>query len=623
MHADSFVRPNFEGGESILMDPMDENAYGLVLEGIDLPAAKRKASDLKVEGPLTPSLLSDSPTKRLKSVSFADMLVEYIPAPLWEENNDPDLPSNFEDGNDILIEEDDYAFFKTMEPAAEAIKWESENEKLSGADTVTRIDVPHVDFRLPTAPWDEFYCDFASMASDPGRDARAYFLLWVKRNHTKLISSWHGTSELDRKLPLGPFSYKLAHVSIEERLHGEEIVDNILRDTIKVSPVTSSTDMWKRDGLRILDSEEQDDEELEYDESEQSTDLNYLIRKRKLELEEVLDERSDVKPTKNLRKGMADVPAHIRREELQNTQLTITSTALRTDTAAVVDENRKKVHEHTANSFKLGQQDISLMFGSKFSATSALENFMTLHGIKGAADSLGQKPPAPDRSQVSSLPLNQVQNASADAAAQCTQHIPSASERPYDIPSIPRNMPPCSFIISSALLQRRSLSKEIEILYPNVEFVSRDFGASYGPREEADLIISPSTGLIVTTLQRLKQQALPGQPTRSPVKERMLALHDIYERLVILVSEGLCREDEKHALRRSFDHRDQEALAEHQNIASQVSGEILLQYVPGGEQALAHTVVCAMAEYGLPHGSKDIGDIKLLTDQTTVSQWIL
>ena len=98
----------------------------------------------------------------------------------------------------------------------------------------------------------------------------------------------------------------------------------------------------------------------------------------------------------------------------------------------------------------------------------------------------------------------------------------------------------------------------------------------------------------------------------------MLALHDIYERLVVLISEGLCREEEQHDSCRPLDHRDQEALAEYEKFASQMSGEVLVQYVSGGEQALARTIVCTMAKYGLPHGSKDIGDIKLLVDQTTV-----
>ena len=67
-----------------------------LLETPILPPPKRKIEDLKVEGPLTPPILSDSPVKKLKSVSFPDMVYNYI----------PELPSKFESGDDVLESED-------------------------------------------------------------------------------------------------------------------------------------------------------------------------------------------------------------------------------------------------------------------------------------------------------------------------------------------------------------------------------------------------------------------------------------------------------------------------------------------------------------------------------------
>jgi hypothetical protein len=149
--------------------------------------------------------------------------------------------------------------------------------------------------------------------------------------------------------------------------------------------------------------------------------------------------------------------------------------------------------------------------------------------------------------------------------------------------------------------------------------VYRDYTLPYSTAKEAEILLSPSTGLIFTTLQQVKQRALPGQPDRSPVKERMLMLQARYERLVVVVSEGLSREMEELGSSRPDDPRDQEALAACKSFAAQLEGEVLIKYVRGGEQALACATVVQMAEYGLPHGSADIGDIKPMVRETTVS----
>ena len=96
-------------------------------------------------------------------------------------------------------------------------------------------------------------------------------------------------------------------------------------------------------------------------------------------------------------------------------------------------------------------------------------------------------------------------------------------------------------------------------------------------------------------------------------------LQSRYERLVVVISEGLNREMEELGSSRPDDPRDKEALAVFESFASQLEGEVLVQYVRGGEQALACATVVQMAEYGLPHGSDDIGDIKPVAEETTVS----
>ena len=631
MDTDTLTGPDFDGDDFVLLDTIGATDDDPMTCHNTSPRVKRKTSDLKVEGPLTPQMFSESPTKKLKIVAFAETLVEYIPTTSYndsnggefdnasgiEGNDNVDLPSNFEDGNDILTEEDDYAFFKIIEPAAEDANWQIENEKLLEADTTRRMDVPHVDFRLPTAPWEEFT---GANASEGNINAQNRFIEWVKRNQMRFVTSWHGVSELERRLPLGPFSYTSSKFSIEEKLHGEDVVKQMLSSINDEGIATSSTDMWKRSGLRILEDEEDQDDILSGDEQEKGkeNDIRSLINKRMIELQE---EATDIqisahRPT-GLRKGADNkhYPHHQGQTLISAHWNNKSKSQCANEMASAVDHQRKPIHTRDS--------DTSLMFGGKFSATSALDKFMALNGKGTLSMPASQGNPIlksqPGRQLASPVrPTHQLHKHKNPTANQGVQSGLTTSRPSLDLPTVPAELPSCSFVISSAFLQRRSLAKQIQSLYPDAEFVSRDFDLRYEDCKEADLIISPSTGLIVTTIQQLKQRALPGQPACSPMKDRISALQAIYERLIILVSEGLSKEWEGQSGSRCLDNRDQEALDDYKKFASQLEGEILVRYAPGGEQILARTAVNLMAEYGLPHGSQDIGDIKLLTDQTTV-----
>ncbi|KAK7188222.1 hypothetical protein DPSP01_001767 [Paraphaeosphaeria sporulosa] len=638
MAADALMRRDSDGSDTtLLLDMLDPGEYEPSLGDANSPSTKRRAAYLKIEGPLTPLMFSESPAKKLKTVAFAEMLVEYIPNVSMgyehgdgnsqeahsSREGDPELPSKFENGNDILSPEDDYAFFKDIiEPAAEDAKWRVENEKLSEADTTKRMPVPHVDFRLPIAPWDEFS---RRDRSESEIDAQARFLLWVKRNYMKSATSWHGVSELERTLPLAPFPYELGIVSTEEQLHGEDTLTKMLAEVAVGEIATSSTGMWKRDGLLILEDEEHGEEFLTPADLGELTDMNFLVRKQQLKLQEVVGNHGySSQPKLSALTAVAGTlkPRHDLIESHHWRTESSGSGANASPRAIEVRQKDLQLDSMRNKSIQEWDKDQSLIFGGKFSASSALDNFIVLQGMTvkpntiGRNEPLAKRPPEPPlRSPI--RPTKQARNDENGLSKVDSQNAPEPVRRPLNLPPLPESMPPCSFVISSTLLQRRSLSKQIETLYPDAEFVCRDFDLQIAVSKEADLILSPSTGLMLTTLQQLKQRALPGQPERSPVKERMVSLKDVYERLVVLVSEGLSRELEQQSFGPCSDRRDQEAVTEYEKIAAKLDGEVLVRYIPGGEQALARSVVIEMAKFGLPHGSHDIGDIKLLPDQTT------
>ncbi|KAJ4368260.1 hypothetical protein N0V83_006616 [Neocucurbitaria cava] len=603
MAVDSLVRKSSDSSDSMLLDIT--HPPQISLEDQKSSNLKRSVEDLKVEGPLTPSMFSTSPMKKLKSVSFSATLPELIPNAPWA-NGSSDVDSN------ASIDFDE--IFKDIEPLAKKVKASVENEQLLGADTTARVGIPNVDFTLPVAPWNE-YSQITSGKKRPGRselDAQMQFLLRTKREDLKTATSWHGLSALERNLRWSIFTTKISSVNLVECLHGEKELERMLNEITTCDVATSSLQVWKREGLRILDDNE-DEAELEQAEEEEGGNMETLIRKRKLEMD---DEAAEM------------VRKRTMPPEAANTQLQQSGTILE-------DQPHKRRPQAPALRSKTQQAPIpssnGLMFGG-FSASTALHKFMATRGKPAApvdggqskrahpidasvdttrALNIGSKQHSPD-ALVISEGLTATDIRAARKRQQPQRSLP-------ELPSISNSLAPCSFIASSSLLQHRSLTKQIEKLYPGAEIVYRDYSSPFSAVKEADIILSPSTGLAFTTLQQAKQRALPGQPEKSPVKELMTTLQSRYERLVVLISEGLSREMEAFGSSRPDDSRDKAMLSTFETFASRLDGEVIVKYIPGGEQALAHSVVVEMTNYGLPHGSADIGDIKPLAAETNVS----
>jgi hypothetical protein len=619
MDADSLTRKGSDSSESMLLDITHPPDFSPLSEQRNIIVLKRKGEDLKVEGPLTPPMFSTSPMKKLKFVSFTDTLHEYIPEASWARvfaNNDKSSSSS----SDI--------FQRDIEPLAKQARWRVEHEQLIGADTISRPDIPIVDFTPPVAPWNEYSRrkDGKHRPEDTEVDAQMKFMLRVKREDLKSASSWHGLSVPERELGWNIFTTKITKINLEETLHGETDLRKILTEVQTSDIASSSGQVWKRAGLRILFEEEEDEEVIEPAETEEERrDMEALIRKRRLEIEDeavesqrkrlTLQSCKEVLGSHHWNNGLrvSHVAAKLRSKTNQDQR----------PQASLARHTSPPVPKETVN---------ELMFGG-FSATSALHKFMETQGIvtKPAKSTPGDESQAKFQgySQTRNLPVRS-REPSAEHSASALGHVIhqiAASDvgRPNlpQLPGVPANLAPCSFIFSSTFLQKRALMKQVEQLYPGADIVYRDYDRPQSSKKEADILLSPSTGLIYTTLQQIKQRPLPGQPDRSPVKERMLALQMRYERLLVLISDGLSAEMETYGTSRPDDARDTEALAQFTAFAQQLEGEILVLHVRGGEKALAHAIVIEMGKYGLPHGSRDIGDVKPLAIETSVGLPIL
>ena len=483
------------GSESEIVTFSSDNIGDLYspLKGIKDPPSppiirRRKAADLKVDGPLTPPRSELPPPWKSKNVSFSGALVQII----------PDIPSPIPNPEDTSSEDIDRFFAEVVRPIAEQADRRIEQEQLQEADTTMRVKVPIMGFTRPVAPWNQFL-------SQRGSQLSGELLQDIKRAH---LSScfWPLSGKAERALPWSPFPSDLAKVAIEEFMDDDPVLVEMITQPESIDPTTL---VWKLDGIRILDNEESNTDEIEVGHFPDTIDMKSLIKKRKMDLQEYVVNSSGVLSSKTGR-----------------------------DSAIAEDFN-----------------DHDLLSGS-FSALSALDHFTCIRTGELKRQKLEQ-----------SSYFSEV----ADIAVPdpfLTTNVPMVvpvhkSHTRLDRPLIPLpeliipSSPGC-FIISSSVLLNRPLFRLIQRLYPTAEFIERDFtlhdspsmpttrprhllhtSTQIGPLiHEADILLSPSTGLLLTTLPQIAQRPLPGSGGLPPIYNRILHTARRYESLIILVSDA-------------------------------------------------------------------------------------
>ncbi|KAI9903873.1 hypothetical protein N3K66_000402 [Trichothecium roseum] len=96
----------------------------------------------------------------------------------------------------------------------------------------------------------------------------------------------------------------------------------------------------------------------------------------------------------------------------------------------------------------------------------------------------------------------------------------------------------------------RAIISHIESVWPQDLLIDRDYSqhdeGSLAQRRripdplsfEADITLTPTVGIVITTLLKVKQRPLPGSVGISQLRERIRQVCQLYETLIVLVSEG-------------------------------------------------------------------------------------
>lgn len=132
------------------------------------------------------------------------------------------------------------------------------------------------------------------------------------------------------------------------------------------------------------------------------------------------------------------------------------------------------------------------------------------------------------------------------------------------------------------------------------------------------MILSPSTGLIWTNLQKIKQCSLPGSSTRMVTRERIIHAAPRYERLLVLVHENTYMgsqddEDSPGGATFGLTESDCNAMTEFMDFCSALQDDVQPFFAVGGEEKLPHWIVAIM----LKHGVSDSLTFKLVPEETS------
>ena len=529
-----------------------------------------KLESLKIEEPLTPPLPLPIP----KSVHFSDIVEEMLLDPPSSPSSDPFRNTHFEEA---------------FGDAAERVTRQLDQESLIPADATGRVEVPLMDFSFPDPPWKK-----------PMKAQGAtilYSIAIIKDVIGEGFPIWPGQNRGHGKLKWNPFPHDLAKVAQKENYPEDDNTwKPFLNGPENDQIIDTSSLTWKAPGLKIL--KEDDDEEIESSkyQSNGSQDIFLLARKRRMELEREGKRFSRQNPAKSAELNMpvsGASPLGKRNTPKSNDNLPI---------------SQKLQNNQT------GSDGFGLLMGGAFSAENALDNFLELRGIK--------------KQKLTSSSHFQNNNKQASAQVQTTQAEPQnqpAEElrlletsmntpRPLPVPVLSLPAGPISAIIASSLLKRRTLIEHIESQIPGLKLIERDFKAhnttAWVPNSvtrspiaspldsEADLIVSPSTGIVLTTLQKIKQKPLPGQKTKPAIRDRLERASGRYEKLVVLVSEG--RVDEST---NGLDENNCNAICEFVGFTSGLEATILVLFVGGGEKTLSKWLMNSIVQHAAASNS--------------------
>ncbi|KAF2772724.1 hypothetical protein EJ03DRAFT_371647 [Teratosphaeria nubilosa] len=598
------------------------------------PKPRARLSQLEVDVPL----LAQSSTATEVSRDSQNQL-EAVPLPLEIRSllSEPDPELSIFDSD--FAEKDLQAYVDDeLMPIVEAINDSAGNESLDEFDTTITVPVPPTPANEPEMPW-EVYSRADDVASEI--QAQRALMAYTKRETLKGESHWSGVSKLERALHWAPFPARLGKVNLIEEIDDDKSASRYMADLGLNGEVDVDGLISGADRLRLLDPSDSDDEELETADIDDSDEVcGDDFTHSKLDLEPQRQTGSDmrqkyeqdqlihVKP----QNAPLLAPSNATQDTVMQLQSTLSTKAhmnvlpqstepARPSMSALLLKRKVELEQNSqqdagtsdsADRHEAKRRQFKPSRVSDLFERGGLAAFLDLQGIR-ADDNV--QPIHQKREPVKPLAPAAIMVAPAVSAQSITPREPLPS------PAIVEPTRPIQIVASTQMIANRALVRGLQTMLPNLDMIERDAiaAAACGEKNtkasvntEADITPSPALGLVITTLQKLKQRCLPGQTAFFGVRERIRMVATRYERLTVLISEGRQPEHEGQSSMNALDCRDCDALADFIAFTSSLESDINVGYVPGSEQELTKWIAALISQSATTSNN----DLKLLPDET-------
>ena len=557
------------------------------------PLARKRLQNLRVDVPLTPqnhirsSSEEQSTAKKAKKVQFDLEVTSLLPDPQAESS---DIPSG-------LAQQQMDDLQDIMKRGAMCIQQQLSNEQLIEIDTTMRVKVPNLEAVQILPPWD---VDSSSESNRIRAQSGQRMLHDISKGLLQDVRKWGGVAKIERSLPWAPFAAYLAKVDLAERFDAGSLerymTDMCLDDD--VSDVDVHAMIARSSGPSLLPGHDSDDDEIEPIITEEDEDEDVDETERGIESAE----KTSATAPPIAKPDLLDMLQTKQRDFARSMQLHSIGSHLDALAASASSLGGNTV---------LMQNDGIAQFMQLRGKTTCIPDFNERASIMRSTT---EAPPAAQHQAPAAVMVPHTEIHRRQAKSITTIPVPE---------TLGRSNAAVQIIISAKTMANRQLIRSIHALLPDVEICERDAVITAATQHsnrahmEADFTISASTGVMTTTLQKLKQRPLPGQISISGIRETIASTTVHYERLLVLVSEGNNHSTEEGAVTRTLDQLDCEALVDLTTWVHSLNSDVQISYVPGGEHELAGWLAAAFSQ----HASID-GNMRLLQDETMWERWL-
>ncbi|KAI1340424.1 hypothetical protein F5Y15DRAFT_57923 [Xylariaceae sp. FL0016] len=431
---------------------------------------------------------------------------------------------------------------------------------------------------------------------------------------TYILQSYNGFDLLrfpkyqkgERELIWTPFKHTTdLYDSLGEHIDEDDQTRGIL-DSLSPEDVPNSGNfVWKQPGLAILLDPEDDDE------------LQATV------LEQPVTERQNMGSIPKKRGHgiyVADTPSSDR-ENLSPIDLLKIPTREASKLYAASTDKSRSFHKLLPES------------NDPAATTTLLSNYIHIHTAKKQKQSQSiffKKTTDPDkepRTASAAVPANSQSRGQHSDAVEHHAENARVEHATFPVLELPRS--PTKII--KALTLSRGLFSRLERLYSNAQVIERDFdrwntlswnhysvvrSPVISPlASEADIIISPATGLVLTSLLKVRQKPPRGKEEDSALRMNIVNVAKRYERLIVLVSEGNGQDESARDLSSS----ECQGFADFAGFVASLDTNGQVFYVGGGEDTLARWMV----HVAITHAHESSGVQDLLIEDESVWELFL